>query len=424
MKFVKILLVLLFISAGFLYFIFSSHSLIKASTAISSEELAQMRSSIQVLGKQFALSSNELNVEISTDELLIISKLISQSVKQLDVQLNLSAQSLYAVSSLKLKLFSVERYLNAYCFLSQGTEHIVFEECYLGGLPIHHKVIEFFVGTFISAALTTEQSQRYSQMYKDIRLQDEQLFLTINNVSAVKADLQNLTAMASNVRESFIPAHSVDLQRVGFYTRYLESLPKKEASLAPYVVRLFKEVKLQAFIRGNTLVENEAALWALVIVFGNDNFAHYLNFKYKKKVRFKPKKLANRYDLTLHFLYSVFLELTGEQHFAAKIGEYKELLDSNKGGSGFSFADLAADLAGIKLSQALTQSAAQSERILARFADLSTPTERSFFPAIKGLPEGIRDKRFIKKYGDVNDPRYLKLEAEINQRIDKLFIYQ
>lgn len=62
MKLVKILLVLLFISICFIYFILSSQSLIKASTAVSSEELAQMKSSILVLGKQSALSSNEINV--------------------------------------------------------------------------------------------------------------------------------------------------------------------------------------------------------------------------------------------------------------------------------------------------------------------------------------------------------------------------
>lgn len=77
-----------------------------------------------------------------------------------------------------------------------------------------------------------------------------------------------------------------------------------------------------------------------------------------------------------------------------------------------------------KLSQALPQLTVKSERILDKFTSLNMPTERSFFPSIKGLPEGIRDKLFIKKYGDVNDLRYSTLESEIHQRIDKLIIYQ
>ena len=59
--------------------------------------------------------------------------------------------------------------------------------------------------------------------------------------------------------------------------------------------------------------------------------------------------LSGRGDLSLHFLYSVILEQVGKENIGLSIGELKELLDSNEGGSGFSFADLAADKAGIYL---------------------------------------------------------------------------
>ncbi len=54
-------------------------------------------------------------------------------------------------------------------------------------------------------------------------------------------------------------------------------------------------------------------------------------------------RLADRVDLMKHFIISAALQVASDAGAAFAIGEFKELLDANKGGSGFSFDDIAGD---------------------------------------------------------------------------------
>ena len=64
------------------------------------------------------------------------------------------------------------------------------------------------------------------------------------------------------------------------------------------------------------------------------------------------------------------------------IGELKELLDSNEGGSGFSFADMAADAAGVRFAETFLAAPRGDWRpMLARIGG-----EADLMPALDGLP--------------------------------------
>ena len=60
--------------------------------------------------------------------------------------------------------------------------------------------------------------------------------------------------------------------------------------------------------------------------------------------------LAGRRDLLQQFIVSAGLRVLAENGVPMAIGEFKELLDSRSGGSGFSFVDLAADRAGLRFA--------------------------------------------------------------------------
>jgi hypothetical protein len=62
--------------------------------------------------------------------------------------------------------------------------------------------------------------------------------------------------------------------------------------------------------------------------------------------------LGGRVDFPQHFLVSAALVLEGSGTLSQAIGLYKEMLDS-RGGSGFSFTDMAANLAGTRFGEAL-----------------------------------------------------------------------
>ena len=54
-----------------------------------------------------------------------------------------------------------------------------------------------------------------------------------------------------------------------------------------------------------------------------------------------------------HSIVSAVLKMAADFGMAFMIGEFKELLDFYKGGSGFSFTDVAADLARIRFAMTL-----------------------------------------------------------------------
>jgi hypothetical protein len=123
--------------------------------------------------------------------------------------------------------------------------------------------------------------------------------------------------------------------------------------------------------------------------------------------------LHGRHDLAQHFSVSAALTAAAGPQAAESAGILKEKLDS-RGGSGFSFADLSADFAGIAFARRLL---AKPERL----ADI----EKSFriddyTISPRGLPEGLTAAQFEKQYGSLTDERYLRVQEDIRKRIAAL----
>ncbi len=127
--------------------------------------------------------------------------------------------------------------------------------------------------------------------------------------------------------------------------------------------------------------------------------------------------LGGRVDLRQHFMVSAGLQAAGGADAAFGIGEIKELLDSGTGGgSGFSFDDLAADAAGLRFAKVmLALPPAAWSPAMARIR-----SEADILPPISGLASGLTSAEFARIYGDLDDPRYRAMLAEINNRIDAL----
>ena len=103
---------------------------------------------------------------------------------------------------------------------------------------------------------------------------------------------------------------------------------------------------------------------------------------------------------------------------AFAIGEFKELLDSNRGGSGFSFDDIAADRAGIRFAETLFAGGKRAELKTSKLDQLRS--EKAIMPSIKGLPSGMTEAEFKRRFGDIDSDRYKNILAVIDKRIDKL----
>jgi hypothetical protein len=122
--------------------------------------------------------------------------------------------------------------------------------------------------------------------------------------------------------------------------------------------------------------------------------------------------MFGRHDLAQHFFVSAALTAVLGAKAAGAAGVAKELLDARDGGSGFSFADLAADMSGVHFASRLIERPERVKALRFRVAD--------FAVGPKGLEEGMAMKDFEKKYGGTTDARYVKVRDDIAARVKAL----
>ncbi len=136
---------------------------------------------------------------------------------------------------------------------------------------------------------------------------------------------------------------------------------------------------------------------------------------------YRSVTLAGRSDTPLHFMVSAALSASAGSPLADAVGLYKELADA-RGGSGFSFHDLAADRAGTRFGELLVKGGeghARLQRLLARGlrpADL--------LPDIRDLPEFMMQADFERRFGGVDQPAYRRMVGDIERRIAALALYR
>ena len=127
--------------------------------------------------------------------------------------------------------------------------------------------------------------------------------------------------------------------------------------------------------------------------------------------------MQGRSDLAQHFFLSAALSARIGKAGAEAAGVIKEL-DDARTGSGFSFIDLAADLAGSTFAACV-----EGNRLA--LAELgSSFSVGDFLPDTKALDEGISLSEFASKYGSTSDERFRARQAEIRRQVEALPGYQ
>lgn len=197
--------------------------------------------------------------------------------------------------------------------------------------------------------------------------------------------------------------------------------------LAPLLSHLLAAAEVRSR-GGDPVTENRAAILALA-AYGNrrhlpqpsDPSQGPGSQQRPPAPAFRPLVLGGRVDLAQHFLTSAAISAQGGDALAELLGLYKELADS-RGGSGFSFADLAADQAGSRFSRRAVGSTEGAMRVQA--IARRGLSESDFMPSIDGLPEGMDPRRLASGFSHPADPSYRRLASQIERRIDALPLHE
>lgn len=194
--------------------------------------------------------------------------------------------------------------------------------------------------------------------------------------------------------------------------------------LEPYASRANVPVSkvltpLVACCGGPTPQEGRAALLVLATYLTGIKLAVVLpeSAKWPRPRRVKLT-LVGRHDSAQHFVVSAAMAAWAGEPAANAVGLFKEIQDS-RGGSGFSFADLAADRAGTRFGELVAEG---SPRL--RYALRSTLTDAELAPSLDGLPEPFSAADFEQRFGSGDNAAYRQVTTEIERRLAALPLYR
>jgi hypothetical protein len=223
----------------------------------------------------------------------------------------------------------------------------------------------------------------------------------------------NLLLFSEADRQRVLAYHDELLRAADLHTA-------RNVSLSKVLPALFRLAAVRTIDSGDPQAENRALLLTLAMHAIGMNFSRFTDESVKRQVPKKYLSLRDRHDLAQHFLVSAALTVSTGSGLAGAMGIFKEL-DDSRGGSGYSFADLLADRAGIRLAKLATSTDQQAIRLQQRMS--ASLSESDFMPDIEDLPEGIMELEFKLRYHDLDSKRYRIVEEEIERRLSECSVY-
>jgi hypothetical protein len=196
------------------------------------------------------------------------------------------------------------------------------------------------------------------------------------------------------------------------------SLPR-EGSALPYLRHAVATAHRLG--RDAPQAEMRAALYALTLYCGEAAFGRVIGVGSAGSIEGGDNScarttLGGRIDLRRHFVVSAGLQAASTAEIAFGTGELKELLDSGEGGTGFSFDDIAANMAGARFAEVLL--ATPRDGWLDLVARMGS--EADLLPALDDLPSGLSETDFRARFGDVGSEAYAAMLRDIAARIEAL----
>lgn len=416
-KAVRTLSYLLIIVIIFLLVFVQSTSTVEQKKNISPTETRLAKDSIKKV--MDALSSYQTFIEFTftQQELDAISKLITHLLPNTQVMLATSKFGLSISTSTQISFFS-DFYINNQCLLVNDIPSATFESCYIGNLPISDFILKGLINNVTNLIMGKEFSDTLDELLTNVEHDNNALILKAQKSKFLKREINESISKIGDLATLYTQSSNVSPKLIEVYLNELESFHADE--LHAHLNTLFSLAK-QRSLNNSAVDENTAIIWALAVAYGDYRFASLVGVK-RTNTNKKTPLLRGREDLTKHFIYSAALQQLGDVDIGLSIGEAKELLDSISGGSGLSFADIAADKAGLQFAQFITSSQSNADFSQSQLNNIKD--ENSFFPFIHDLPEGFKGSNFQRIISNTNSNNYLMVENEIDKRIQQLSLYK
>lgn len=401
--------------------------LLKPSAELNQRQLTQIEHFIRANDPQEISDGKHVKTRISQSEIRL---LISYILQRLEVNIPGFAQrratGLVSLAEGKAKIqlssglpeWGSEKYINVTAVFESSNADDVYDaqlKTLRIGKIVVPALITKLIGKKIHAYLkdNVEAYDLISHSIKSIHIEERKLTLNYvydkQQVERIQHDLTS-RVIAENLKQALIAQSN----QLAFSSQRLEMQPSINELFKP----MFELAQERSRIN-DPIIENKAVFIVLAAYVLNKNITSYFDPDKQYQIKYLSLYLHKRPDLGRHFLVSAAIASIADSTLAKTIGLQKEVSDSSSG-SGFSFVDLAADYAGIRLANFAIANELQARQV--QYYLSAVKQESEYMPSIEKLAEGIY--RTDLNSGFKSSEQYKEMEALIIERIQLLMVYQ
>lgn len=401
------------------YLSIDDFALVNASGPLTEEDTVRMREIISANNPKAIISGNSKKITLNAGQTnQLINYGTAHFMPAMNAKVIFENGRFYLKSSYRLPENPVGKFINLSAIVKiKYAKHFDVQQLKIGNISVPVAVIK------IAEPLVLQTANQYYgsaiQLWENIKRIDLYDSKVTVHYRLSRSDLKEITNIASNIlvndqtRERMF-AYASELEKI------VNGFSNRKQSVAPLITRMFSFAAFRTQMNNQAVEENRIALLTLGAYMVGKSPVKYISdkpFNQPKKINFT---LMGRHDLAQHFLVSAGINSMSDSAWSKAIGLDKELKDSD-GGSGFSFADLMADIAGNKLAdKALTDATA---------IDLQTKlkvmmSEQEIMGDISDLPEGLTENEFRMEFGTTSSEEYIRMVREIERRLFNCTLYR
>lgn len=389
---------------------------------LTSQQAREATQFIRRVSKKIINAKHPVLIEATASEINDAFTLINRSYSGISGRVDIAGGKARFSLTIRTSVFTQAAYLNLAANLTPAKDRLDWQRGSIGKIALSDWLSRFLFHKTVELMVGKRYGRRMLAGIREIGVSPGGVAILFDPPPGLQAGFA-----AAAQRISYYSGQNIHFagDRVQHYLDHLvdvtRSLPKQAVSLSRYLQSLMVESRRQTRQHHFPAErENLSAIYALAIQTAPGAFRHFIADLRVRRLNatHQPRlTLGGREDLAKHFIYSAALHILAQKGVSFSLGETKEIMDADSGGSGFSFADIAADRAGIRFAEIAIEPGINAA-ILQRFCAAGL-REAHFFPPLTGLPEGLSEREFRGQFSDITSVAYQKMLAEIDSRLDR-----
>ncbi len=389
------------------------HPVVNRTADITPESIGRAKRIFDANDPRRLRTGAQRTISLSQQDLDLAGNYLAKQYANGSARIGLEGNDARLIASLPVPKAPVRLYINVDALFTEATPLPKFQRLQIGHLPVPGWIADWFLKRAIIQAFGDEAFHAGTTAIKQVAVSDGRFSVTY----------EWHVQLEENLRVAFLSPD--DRERIEVYQRHLSEFTRSNSrgkiALTELLSALFKLAQARSGSH-DPLAENRVAI--LVLTF-------YVNQKELETLLPAAKRwprplsrtvtLKGRHDFPQHFITSAALAAKAGGPFSDASGVYKEVIDSRRG-SGFSFADIAADRAGTRFGEKAVANT-DSARALQRYVAIGM-NDGDIIPMTEDLPESMNEAEFKRRFGDVDAAAYRQMMSNIEQRLAGLALYR